>query len=308
MIVGSSAGGGYDLYGRLIARNIGKHIPGAPNVVVSNMPGAGSIVAMQYVSNVAAKDGTVMAAVFFGAVLEPLFGDKDKAKFDPRKMNFIGSANREGPICIARADAPAKTFAEALQKEMVVGASASGGSTRDFPALMKNVLGAKFKIVAGYPGSNEISLALEKGEIEGACGYGWSSLVAGRPQWLREHFVNILSQDGLTPVPALKERGVPLAISFAKTPEQRQIMELNYAPLEWGRPYVVAPEVPADRVAALRAAFAATMKDPDLLAEAKKINLDIDPTSGADVQALIAKVFQASPEMVEKAKRAIEVH
>jgi hypothetical protein len=173
---------------------------------------------------------------------------------------------------------------------------------------MRNVLGAKLKIVAGYPGSNEISLALEKGEIQGACGYGWSSLIAGRPQWLRDRFVNVVSQDGLRLEPKLKEMGVQLTIDLAKTPEERQIMELNYAPLEFGRPYIVAPEVPADRVAALRAAFSAAVKDPELLAEAAKINLDIEPLSGEDVQAIVDRLYKAKPDIVEKAKRAIKVN
>jgi len=308
MIVGSSAGGGYDLYARLIARTIGKYIPGNPSLVVSNMPGAGSIVAAQYIYNVGPKDGTAIAAMFFGAVLEPLFGDRSKSKFDSTKLHFIGSANVESSICIVRADTGVKTVADLQSREIIVGASAGGGSTTDFPALMRNVLGAKLKIVAGYPGSNEISLALEKGEIQGACGYGWSSLIAGRPQWLRDHFVNVVSQDGLRLEPKLKEMGVQLTIDLAKTPEERQIMELNYAPLEFGRPYIVAPEVPADRVAALRAAFSATLKDPELLAEAAKINLDIEPLSGEDVQAIVERLYKATPDIVEKAKRAIKAN
>ncbi len=307
MIVGSSAGGGYDLYARTVARTIGKYIPGNPTVVVSNMPGAGSVVAIQNMYNVLPKDGTVMVAMFFGSVLEPLFGEPGKVKFDATKLNYIGSANKEGSICIARATAAAKTLAETFEKEIIVGASAQGGSTRDFPALMKNVLGSKFKIVAGYPGSNEISLALEKGEIDGACGYGWSSLVAGRPQWVRDKFVNVLSQDGLSHVPGAKEMGVPLAIDFAKTPEQRQIMELHYAPLEFGRPYAVAPEVPRDRVEALRAAFTAAISDKELLAEAHKINLDIEPLSGAEVQELVSRLYKIPAEVVAKAKQAIRL-
>ena len=307
MVVGTSAGGGYDLYARLIARFLGKFVPGNPSIVVSNMPGAGSLVATQYIANLGPKDGTAIAAVFFGVVMEPLLGDAAKAKFDPLKINFVGSANKETPICIARSDAAVQKMEDVFSKELVVGASATSGSTRDFPALLRNTLGAKFRIVGGYPGSNEISLAIEKHEVEAACGYGWTSLIAGRPQWLRDKFINILAQEALSPNPVMKQMGIPLAIDFAKTPEQRQVMEMIYAPLEWGRPYIAAPEVPADRMAALQAAFTQTMEDREFLDEAKKQNVDIEPMSVPEIKGLLNRLYKASPDIVEKAKKAILV-
>ena len=307
MVVGTSAGGGYDLYARFVARYMAKYIPGSPSIVISNMPGAGSLVATQYVANVAPKDGTVIGAVFFGVLMEPLLGDAAKAKFDALKLNWIGSANKEAPICIARTDSPVQKMEDIFTKELVVGASATSGSTRDFPALLRNVLGAKFKIVGGYPGSNEISLAIEKGEVEAACGYGWTSLIAGRPQWLKDKFVNILAQETLTPNPTMKQMGIPLAIDFAKTQEQRQIMELIYAPLEWGRPYIAAPEVPADRIEALQKAFMQAVESPELLEEAKKQNIEIEPAYSPEIKQLLERLYKAPPNIVEKAKKAILV-
>ncbi len=307
IVVGTSAGGGYDLYARLIARHLPKFIPGNPSIVVSNMPGAGSLVATQYIVNVAPKDGTAIGAVFFGVVMEPLLGDASKAKFDALKLNWVGSANKESPICIARTDAAVKKMEDVFTKELVVGASATSGSTRDFPALLRNTLGAKFRIVGGYPGSNEISLAIEKGEVEAACGYGWTSLIAGRPQWLKDKFVTVLAQETLTPNPVMKQMGIPLAIDFARTPEQRQVMEMIYAPLEWGRPYIAAPEVPADRMAALQTAFMHAVESPELLEEAKKQNIDIEPANAAEIKQLLQRLYKAPPEIVEKAKKAILV-
>ena len=305
IIVGSSAGGGYDTYGRLMARFFSRHVPGNPAVVAQNMPGAGSNLMSAYVANVAAKDGTVIGASYAGAILEPLIGQNPSGKYDPSKLNYIGSANTETFLCLARADAPVKTFADVFTHELIVGASADGGSTRDFPVLLNNVLGTKFKIVSGYPGSREIELAIENGEVQGQCGIEWSSVVSTHPEWVRDHTVNILAQEETNGYPDLNKAGVPRTIDFAKTPEQRQILELVYSQEIFGRPFMVAAEVPKERVEALRKAFMETWADPDLLAEAKKIDLDVAPTSGADVQALIAKVYATPPEIVAKAKEAL---
>jgi tripartite-type tricarboxylate transporter receptor subunit TctC len=309
LIVGSSAGGGYDLYGRLIARFIGRYIPGNPVVVVSNMPGAGGIVLTQYVANAGPKDGTVLGAIFPGAIMEPLLGDKSKVKYDVTKLNFIGSANSDGYVCIVRADAPTKSFGDVFEKELILGASSGGGSTVDFPTMIVNLLGAKFRLVTGYPGSNEITLAMEKGEVQGTCGVGWSTITTGRPQWIRDGFARVLAQENLKPMPDIASLGAPLTMSFAKTEEQRRIMELVYAQPTFGRPYVLAPEVPAERVEALRRAFATVMADPDLLAEAKRINLDVvDPMSGAELQALVTRLLATPDDIVDKTKAAIKAN
>ena len=306
LIVGSSAGGGYDLYGRLIARFISRYIPGNPTVVVSNMPGAGGIVLTQFIANVGPKDGTSIGAIFPGAIMEPLLGDRSKVKYDVTTLNYIGSANSDGYVCVVRADASVKRYADVFEHEVILGASSGGGSTVDFPTMMVNLLGAKFRLVTGYPGSNEISLAMEKGEVQGTCGVGWSTITTGRPQWIRDGFARVLAQENLKAMPDIAALGAPLTMSFARTDEQRRIMELVYAQPTFGRPYVVAPEVPADRVAALRAAFASVMADADLLAEAKRMNLDVvDPMAGADLQALVTRLLATPEDIVEKTKAAI---
>jgi tripartite-type tricarboxylate transporter receptor subunit TctC len=307
LIVGSSAGGGYDLYGRLVARYIGRHIPGNPAVVVSNMPGAGSIVLTQFIANVGPKDGTTIGAIFPGAIMEPLLGDKGKVKYDVTRLNYLGSANSDGYVCVARADAPVKRYADVFDTEIILGASSGGGSTVDFPTMMINLLGAKFRLVTGYPGSNEIALAIEKGEVQGTCGVGWSTITTGRPQWIRDGFARVLAQENLKAMPDIAALGAPLTLTFAKTDEQRQIMELVYAQPTFGRPYVVAPDVPSERVEALRAAFAATMADPELLAEAKRIHLDVvEPMPGAELQTLVQRLLSTPPDIVEKTKAAIK--
>ena len=303
--VGSSAGGGYDTYARLMARFLGRHMPGNPTILPQNMPGAGSNLMSAYVANVAPKDGTIIGANFAGAVLEPLIGEHPTGTYDPSKLNYIGSANNDVFLCFARTDAAVKKFSDLFTNELIVGASADGGSTRDFPVLLNNVLGTKFKIVNGYPGTREIGLAIDKGEVQGQCGTGWSSLITSHADWVRDHKINILAQEETNGYPDLNKQGVPRTVDFAKTPEQREILELVYSQEVFARPFMVAAEVPKERVEALRKAFMETWADPDLLAEAKKINLDVAAISGADVQALIRKAYATPPDVIAKAKDAL---
>ena len=305
LLIGSSPGGGYDLYGRLIARFIGRHIPGNPQVIVQNMPGAASNVAAAYVYNVAPKDGTVMGAIFMGAVVDPLFGEAKRSTHDTAKFNYIGNANSDAYVCLVRTDAGVNSLSDVFDKEIVMGASADGASTRDFPSLLKNLLGVKFKIVAGYPGTREINLAMEKGEVQGACGETWSSVAATYPAWFRDKLVKPLVQESNVGYPELDRMGVPLSKEFAKTPEQKQILDLVYSQTTFGRPYVVAPGVPQERVEALRKAFMAAMTDPDLVAEARRINLDIAPIAGEALQTLITRLYATPQEVVDKAKAAL---
>jgi tripartite-type tricarboxylate transporter receptor subunit TctC len=306
MVIGSTPGGGYDLYGRLVARHIAKYIPGNPTVVPSNMGGAASLVATQYIANVGPKDGTSIGAIYPQVVLELLMGDKSSVKLDPRKLNYLGSANSEVYICMVRADMPVKTLDDAIKTEVVMGSTAPGSSSHDFTLLLNNVLGTKFRLVSGYPGNQQIALALEKREIDGACGTGWSTLSSARPHWLRDGFIRLIAQEGLKGSPELDALKVPMAIDHAKTPEQRAIMEIVYSQLLFGRPFVVAPEVPADRVEALQAAFLAALKDPELLAEAKRVNLDIVPLPGPEVKAMVERLFATPPQVVEKTKQALQ--
>src|SRR5713226_445973 len=302
VIVGSSAGGGYDIYARLIARHMSKYIPGNPVIVATNMPGAASNAAAAHIYNVAPKDGTVIGALQTAAVLDPLFGDPARMKHDASKFVYLGSATIDYYICVARADAAVKSFKDLLTQELIIGASQPGTSTRDFPALLNSMAGTKFRIVSGYPGTREITLAIEKGEVQGLCGFSWSSLQAQRPDWLKTGFIRVLAQEHDKGHPALNKMGVPLTVDFAKSPENRRIMELIYSSETFGRPYMMPPGVPMERVVALRRAFLDALRDKQLLAEAERMGLEVDPISGEELQALAEKIYATPAAIVERAK------
>ncbi len=305
IIVGSSAGGGYDTYARLVARHLGDHIPGHPEVVVQNMPGAGSNKAAGYIYSVAPKDGTAIGAVFPGALLDPLIGDIS-VQHDPKKLGYVGNANSDVYICFVRSDAPVKTFQDTFHHVVIVGASNAGGTTRDLPAMLNNLLGTKFRVVTGYAGSKEITLAIERGEVNGACGIGWTGLPTMHPDWFAgEKRMRVLVQLDMKGHPELNALGVPLDAQFAKTDEDRQVMELIQSQAVFGRPYILPPAVPAERVAAVRKAFVDTMNDPALSAEAKGMQLDINFMAGDELQALIAKLYALPPNIVARAKQAL---
>jgi tripartite-type tricarboxylate transporter receptor subunit TctC len=304
IVVGSSAGGGYDTYARLLARHLGEHIPGNPEVVVQNMPGAGSNKATGYIYSVAPKDGTVMGAVFPGALLDPLIGDVN-VQHDPNKLLYLGSANADVYVCFLRSDSPAKTFQDVFSHEVILGASNTGGTTRDLPAMLNNLLGTKFRVVSGYAGSKEITLAIDRNEVNGACGIGWSGLPTLHPDWFAKKLVTVIVQLSMKGHPELNKLGVPLSIQFAKTDEERQVMELIESQGEFGRPYVLPPGVPPERVAALRKAFVDTLQDKALAADAEKMELDVDYMSGDDLQALITKLYALPPNVVAHAKQAL---
>jgi tripartite-type tricarboxylate transporter receptor subunit TctC len=304
LYIGSTPGGGYDSYARLLARHWGEHIPGHPSIVPVNMPGAGSNKLAYYIYAVAPKDGTAVGAIFPGAILEPLIGDKP-VPFDPRQFGYVGSVNTEVFICTVQSDAPIKSFKEAFATEVRVAASAAGGSSRDFPLMLDNVLGTKFKVVAGYPGSREMMLAVEQGEVGGLCGVGVSSFAEAEPDWIPSGKVIPIAQEALKPDPDMQKRGVPLTLDFARTDEERQVLELMYSQEVFGRPYVVPPDVPPERLAALRQAFIATLRDPATIEDAGRMRLAIDPNPGEAVQAIIAKVFATPPRIVARLKQAI---
>ncbi len=304
LVIASASGGGFDTYGRIVARHIGDHIPGNPAIVAQNMPGAAGATTSFYVMNVGAKDGTVLGAIHPGNILEPVLGDKRKVRYDPGAFQYIGNANNDVYVCVIRTDAPVKTFEEALTKEVIVGTSGEAASTRDFPLMLNRVLGAKFKVVLGYSGNREVQLAIERGEIHGQCGAGWSSVVASHPDWFEKKLVKVLVQEASVSHPLLDSWGVPKSVDFAKTKEQRDVLDLIYSQEQFGRPYVMAPEVPADRVAAMRKAFMDTFRDPAFLADARRLNLDVDAISGEEVQALVKKVYATPQEIVDQAKKA----
>ncbi len=308
IIVGSSPGGGYDTYSRLIARHMSRHVPGNPNFIVANQPGAGGNVLANQLAAIGPKDGSVIGAPQSGVILEPLLGSIP-VKHEPAKFHYLGNANNDVYICLARADAPAASFAEAMQKEIVMAAS-NASSTADYARILTNVVGAKFKIVMGYAGSREIALAIDKGEAQGACGLAWPSISVTQSDWFKEgptqSRMRVLLQTHGTGHPTLNAAGVPLAGSFAKTQEQKAILDLFFSQSQFGRPYIVPAETPPDRVAALRTAFGATMADPEFKTEAARLKLDVDAIPGEIVQEVVAGVYASKPELIAKTKAALQ--
>lgn len=305
IVIGAAPGGGYDTYGRLIARHIGKHIPGAPSVTPSNMPGAGSIVAAAAIANTLPKDGTQIGAIYASAMLEPLLGDGSRLKFDPSKLQNLGSASREVYTCIARPDAKVATLEDARKQELIVGATAEGGTTVDFPLMSNHFLGTRLKVVRGYKGSREVTLAMERGEVQGACGLAWSTLSVQYPRLFEDKLFVMFAQEDMTGHPALTARRVPVTGKLASGAEATAALELFYSQNVLGRPYVVAAEVPKDRALALRKAFMASLEDAELLAEAKKLNVDITPTTGEDVEKLIEKLFATPASVAETVRKTL---
>jgi len=259
MEIGYSPGGAYDVYARAVARFIGHHIPGNPTVVPKNLEGAGSLRLANWLYRVAAKDGTEIGTIGRGLAFDPLLGNKT-ANFDPLKFTWLGSANNEVSVCVAWATSGITSFEELFTKQMAVGGTGGGSDTDVFPAILNGVLGTKMKVVTGYPGGNDIDLAMERGEVQGRCGWSWSSVVATHPDWVAQHKINILAQLGLSKHPDLPN--VPLITDFAKTAEQKQVLKLIFARQVMGRPYLAPPGLPPDRATALQQAFDATMKDP----------------------------------------------
>jgi tripartite-type tricarboxylate transporter receptor subunit TctC len=304
LVIGSSVGGGYDAYARLIARYLGRYIPGNPTIVPQNMPGAGSNKAGGYIYALAPKDGTAIGAVFPGIILQPLIGTVP-TPHDPSKFIYLGSANSDVYMCVARKDAAVQTFKDLLTQVLIVAGGTEGDTTHDLPVIENNLLGAHFRIVSGYPGMRENTMAIERNEVQGVCGYGWASLESQHPEWLTRGFINIVVQESTRGYSKLNNMGVPRTADFAKTDEARQILELVYSQGVFGRPYVLPPGVPEDRVAALRKAFLAALADKALLDEAANMKLDIDATSGDDLQALVAKLFALPPSVAARAKEEL---
>ncbi len=306
IVVGSSPGGGYDAYARLLARHFGSAIPGSPAIVVQNMSGAGSNRAAGFIYAVAPKDGTSIGAIFPGAVLQNLLSEQQVAH-DPSKFVYLGSANSDVYVCYVRSDAPVKTFKDMLDKELIIGASNPGATTYDLPLLLNSVLGTKFKIVTGYPGSREITLALERGEVQGACGLGWTAIETLHPDWFTQDKVRVLVQLSNTGHPELDKKGVPRAEDLANNEEDRRVIRLVFSQGVFGRPYVLPPGVPADRVDALRKAFMTALNDKTLRAEAGKMQLDVDPMSGDELQKLVLELYSTPPHLTAKARQALAV-
>jgi tripartite-type tricarboxylate transporter receptor subunit TctC len=303
MQIGYSVGGGYDLYARLLARHLGKHIAGNPTVVPKNMEGAASLRLANWLFAAAPKDGSVIGAMSRGAAFDQLLGNKGAQFLDASKFAWLGSANDEVSVCIALKSSGVTKFDDVLTKELTIGSNGVGDDTYQFPAVMNAALGTKFKIVTGYPGGNDITLALERSEVQGRCGWSWSSIKATRMDWVGTK-MNVIVQMSLSKHPDLPN--VPLIMDLAKNDEQRQIFKLVFARQVMGRPYALPPGVPKDRVEALRQAFAETMADKEFLAEAEHAKFEITPVTGDKIEALVAEIYQTPPEVVKKAAAMLQ--
>jgi tripartite-type tricarboxylate transporter receptor subunit TctC len=292
IVVGFSTGGGYDVYARVLAQFLPRHIPGNPTIIVQNMVGAGSLTALNYIYTKAERDGTVIGVPSNSMAFAPLQG-VESANFDPTKFNWIGSPNQESGILITWHTAPVKTVQEAAAKEFTVGVSA--GTSSFFGRILNATLGLKQRLILGYPDSTASFLAMERGEVDGYPSIFWSSLKSTKPDWIKNKSVNLIVQYGAEPNKEIKD--VPFARDLAKTPEDKQLLDVSAAALAFGRPFVLPPEVPADVVAAIRKAFLDTYKDPAFLAEAAKTQLEVDPVTGDQMQDLL-KTTYASPKPV----------
>jgi tripartite-type tricarboxylate transporter receptor subunit TctC len=300
LIIGYSAGGGYDVYARLLARYFGKHVPGNPNIVPQQMEGAGSLRSANYIFTAAPKNGSVIGTFSRSMGISPLL---DKANFDSRKFTWLGSITDDNTVCLTWNTSPIKTWADFISKPSKFGGEGPGADPDIWAQTYKNVLGAKDQLVSGYPGTNDIVLAMQRGEVDGLCGISWSTIIAAHPDWMPNHLVNILVQAPISKADEIPN--VPYAIDLATTPEQHQILKVLMASQGMARPFVAPPDIPEDRKAALIAAFDATMTDPEFLAEAKKHVLDVRPVSGAAIDKILAEVYTTPKDVLAKTVKAI---
>jgi tripartite-type tricarboxylate transporter receptor subunit TctC len=301
LIIGYSVGGGYDLYGRLVSRHIGKHIPGRPAIVPQNMTGAGSLRAAQYIYSVAPKDGTTFGTFGRTIATTPLLTPAT-AQFDGTKFSWLGSVTNEVSTCATWHTSPVKTWNDILTKEVAMGGEGPGADPDIYTLLYKNVFGAKMKLVVGYHGTNDITLAMERGEVDGLCGLSWSTMKARHQQWMNEKKLNVIIQAALRKQPELAD--VPLASDLTQDREKQQILKLFLASQEIARPFAAPPDLPSDRKAELIRAFDATMKDPEFLAEAQKLNMDINPLNAKGVDEILADLYATPKAVLEKAAQA----
>jgi tripartite-type tricarboxylate transporter receptor subunit TctC len=301
--IGTSAGGGYDLHGRFLARHMGKYIPGNPTVIARNVEGAGGLRLANILYNSAPRDGTSFGLVFRNVPFQQLLGNKS-ALFDASKFTWIGSSGNEVSLCVAWHTSGVTSIDDLRRKEMIVGSISSNSDTSIFAKVINGVFDTRMKIVNGYPGGNEISIAMERGELGGRCAWSWSSVKATRISWIEQKQMHIFVQLGLSKHPDLPD--VPLVVDLAQAAEQRDLLKLVFARQEVAWPFVAPPGVPKDRADALRSAFDATVRDKAFLADITKAQLEVLPMAGADVQSLIAEVHSTPGEVVAKAADMIK--
>jgi len=294
LLIGFGSGGGNDIWARMVARHMGRHLPGNPTIVPQNLPGAGGLLVANQLYNVSPKDGTVIALINRGIPMEPLLGGAG-TQFDPLKFNWLGSPDRDTAICTSRKDSGVTSMQELFQKELVMGATGSGADSAVYPEFMSLLLGMKFRVVKGYKGSNEVRLAMERGEVQGICGSNDSVM---NSDIARSGKLAVLFQARLEPDPRMKD--VPLGSASARTAEERQILELFFMRATLGRPFVAPPGVPAERVATLRKAFADTMADKAFVEEANKQSFTVEPMTGEELTIQVDRAFKMPADIIKK--------
>jgi tripartite-type tricarboxylate transporter receptor subunit TctC len=302
-LVGAGAGGGYDAYYRAFARYVVHHIPGNPTIVPKNMPAASGLAAANTLYTSAERDGATIGAFPNDIPMDPLFGNPG-ARYEAQKLNWLGSIGKLENVCATWITSPIKTIEQARTREVIVAAAAATSNSAIMPKVVNALLGTRFKPVIGYDPGSGMTLALESGETEGVCGLSWSTIKAARPHWISDHKLNVLVQMVLAKLPALPD--VPSALDLVADPVKQQVLRLILIRQELGRPVAAPPGLPADRLAVLRAAFDATMKDPDFLGEAEKLQLEIEPLSAPEIDALLANAYAAPKAIVQQAAALIE--
>ncbi len=305
LVVGNYPGGGFDIYARTLGRHLGHNIPGNPTIVVKNMPGAGSTKAGHHVQAIAPKDGLTIGAVTPGAIIGPLLDDRPGGIFNPMQVTYLGTANAGPRICATYGNSKTKTFKDALTHKTKLGGVSRGDAVHDYAYLIKRTTNAQIDVVAGYKGTLDLALAMERGEIDGVCGWDWSSAKAQKPEWIREGKIHILAQLGPSESEELTKMGVPQIWSYMRDDNARQVHLMVVSQQAFTRPYFIATGTPPELVTTLRTAFDATMRDPEYLADAKKMRIDISPLPGATVQGLIKKLYDTPKSIVEQARAAI---
>jgi tripartite-type tricarboxylate transporter receptor subunit TctC len=297
LIVGAPPGGGYDVYGRIVGRHLVKHLPGKPSLVVQNMVGAGSKRAAEHMSVAAPKDGSTIAVLYPGAIADALTIERAKWRYDPTKLEFLGTPDSGTRLCSTRLESKVKTFELARTEVATIGASAPGGSTFDYPTMLNALAGTKFKVVSGYKATVDIALAFDRSEVDGWCGVDYNTYMAVRPDWLAKKQVNTIVQFGLEPKPEITAMGIPSIWQFVP-PENRKAMELIIGQQMFQRPFVAPPGTPTDRVTELQNAFMAAMKDKEFLDDAAKANVTIEPRSGSEVARIVTDMYTSPPQVI----------
>jgi tripartite-type tricarboxylate transporter receptor subunit TctC len=303
MLVASGVAGGYDTYARVFARHAARHIPGNPTLVPKNLPAAGGLAAANTLYSVSAKDGLTIAALTNGVAMDPLFGNPG-ARYDALKFNWIGSIGKLHNICATWLQSPIKTIEAVRSREVTVAGAGPTSNTVIVPNVLNALLGTRFKVVAGYEPGSGMNLAIESGEVEGICGLSWSTIKASRPDWILGGKLNVLVQMAFDRLAELPQ--VPSALDLVSDPDSKRVLELILIRQEMGRPIAAPPGVPAERVAALRQAFDATMKDPDFLAEARRFRMELDPLASDRIGEILTTAYGASREIVQRAAALVQ--